>query len=575
MSSDSSWASSRSTRGGSGGSWTRYSAGSFVLSSSPATASLAAIIRYSISLCDSVCSDGSRLSTWPSREKPNSGSTDSTASAPRASRAAASASATRRAAASGVAHGSSARSAPRRSGPRAGSPAARRSGSRSGGTRSPHLRALELHLHRHCQPVLVRAPASTRRSRAPRAASAPPARGRRPNSRAGTPRGRAPFPAARTPTRRRCAPTRGSRRRRAPRPRSRRRSRCAVGGSMVNVGQVAQVAPLAARSRTRRPSAPRARRAGRSAAAARGAPSARRARRGPRPGRPIRRTIRARPPRARRDLHEVADALAAARLVDVDPVPALEERRDREVATVLLEDADASPGDRLQRLPQRLVAARSSGSSDAVMSGVMPAPLRTPPPPRLRPDGVKYSPTVMSSAPPLASRSISWKTPLPYVRLPTTFARLRSCSAPVTISDAEAEPSSTSTTTGIVALDRAALGVVDALGARAALRRDDPAVGDEHRGDLDRLVQQPAAVVAQVEHDPLGPVAQLLVYRLLDVLARAGREAGERDPADLLALVALHPALDDRDVDLGALERELLDALPCGRRSAPCCRPGP
>ena len=83
------------------------------------------------------------------------------------------------------------------------------------------------------------------------------------------------------------------------------------------------------------------------------------------------------------------------------------------------------------------------------MSGVMPAPRRTPPPPRLRPVGVKYSPTVMSSAPPLGSRSISWKTPLPNVRVPTTFARLRSCSAPVTISDAEAEPSSTSTTTGI------------------------------------------------------------------------------------------------------------------------------
>ena len=83
------------------------------------------------------------------------------------------------------------------------------------------------------------------------------------------------------------------------------------------------------------------------------------------------------------------------------------------------------------------------------MSGVMPAPLRTPPPPRLRPDGVKYSPTVMSSAPPLASRSISWKTPLPNVRVPTTFARLRSCSAPVTISDAEADPWSTSTATGM------------------------------------------------------------------------------------------------------------------------------
>ena len=62
---------------------------------------------------------------------------------------------------------------------------------------------------------------------------------------------------------------------------------------------------------------------------------------------------------------------------------------------------------------------------------------------------MKYSPTVMSSAPPLSSRMISWNTPLPYVRVPTILARLRSCSAPATISDAEAEPSSTSTTTGM------------------------------------------------------------------------------------------------------------------------------
>jgi hypothetical protein len=37
-----------------------------------------------------------------------------------------------------------------------------------------------------------------------------------------------------------------------------------------------------------------------------------------------------------RDLHEVADALAAAGLVDVDPVPALEERRDGQEPAVLL-----------------------------------------------------------------------------------------------------------------------------------------------------------------------------------------------------------------------------------------------
>ena len=57
----------------------------------------------------------------------------------------------------------------------------------------------------------------------------------------------------------------------------------AVGGSIVNVGQVAQIAPLRpGRDRLRRVAGPRARPAGRSAAAARDAPSARRARRGPR-----------------------------------------------------------------------------------------------------------------------------------------------------------------------------------------------------------------------------------------------------------------------------------------------------
>src|SRR6185437_14972843 len=82
----------------------------------------------------------------------------------------------------------------------------------------------------------------------------------------------------------------------------------------------------------------------------------------------------------------------------------------------------------------------------ALTSGEMPAPSLTPPPPRLCPLGVKYSPTVKSSAPPLGSGSISWKTPLPYVCVPITLALPRSCRAPVTISAAEAVPRLTSTT---------------------------------------------------------------------------------------------------------------------------------
>src|SRR5262249_12096007 len=92
------------------------------------------------------------------------------------------------------------------------------------------------------------------------------------------------------------------------------------------------------------------------------------------------------------------------------------------------------------------------GLSLAFTSGVTPAPRLTPPPPRLRPLGRKYSPTVMSSAPPLDGGPISWKTPLPNGRVPTTSARWRSCSAPVTISEADALWSLTSTTTGMSVL---------------------------------------------------------------------------------------------------------------------------
>ena len=156
-SSDSSWAIRRSTRGGSGGSWTRKSAGSLRASSSPATASLAAIIRNSISRCDSVCCDGSRLSTWPSCENANSGSEDSTASAPRASRASASACAD-------LARGT------QRRGPGLERALVAREDAvharvveplvgaddRAVERRPPHVRALELELDGHGQPVLVR-----------------------------------------------------------------------------------------------------------------------------------------------------------------------------------------------------------------------------------------------------------------------------------------------------------------------------------------------------------------------------------------------------------------------------------
>jgi hypothetical protein len=110
--SDSSCSSSRSAAAGSGRSWMRYSAGTLRSLSSRATASLAAIIRCSMSWWDSVCTEAADASTWPPRLKANSGSLDSTASAPAASRRSRSARDAARATASGVAHGSSGCSSP-------------------------------------------------------------------------------------------------------------------------------------------------------------------------------------------------------------------------------------------------------------------------------------------------------------------------------------------------------------------------------------------------------------------------------------------------------------------------------
>ena len=149
----------------------------------------------------------------------------------------------------------------------------------------------------------------------------------------------------------------------------------------------------------------------------------------------------------------------------------------------------------------------------------------------------------MSSAPPLESRRTSWKTPLPNVRVPTTSARSRSCSAPVTISDADAELAVDEHDDRDLGVDRVARRLEHALRARAPVGRDDRAVGDEDARDQHRLVQQPAAVVAQVEHDALRALVQQVVDRLAHLAVRAGREAGEPHVRDLRppALVASRP----------------------------------
>src|SRR5439155_22526844 len=66
----------------------------------------------------------------------------------------------------------------------------------------------------------------------------------------------------------------------------------------------------------------------------------------------------------------------------------------------------ASRRSALSRASSRLVTGRSAARTP----GWTPAPRRTPPPPRFRPLGVKYSPTVMSSPPPLGRPATSWKT---------------------------------------------------------------------------------------------------------------------------------------------------------------------
>ena len=101
--------------------------------------------------------------------------------------------------------------------------------------------------------------------------------------------------------------------------------------------------------------------------------------------------------------------------------------------------------------------------------------------------------------------------PLPKLPVPRRIARRWSCSAPDTISDAEADPPLISTD------ERRALQDVVTLGipALAVLRMaraggDDLPLVDEIRGHRDRLVQQAAGIVAQIEHQAAQLAAVLL-----------------------------------------------------------------
>src|SRR3982751_2620134 len=72
--------------------------------------------------------------------------------------------------------------------------------------------------------------------------------------------------------------------------------------------------------------------------------------------------------------------------------------------------------------------------------------------------------------------------PLPKVRVPIRVARLWSCSAPATISEADADPPLIRTTSGL-----------------PLIRSPARAVSHEGAGHRNRLVEQAAGVVAQVD----------------------------------------------------------------------------
>src|SRR6266480_3802013 len=120
--------------------------------------------------------------------------------------------------------------------------------------------------------------------------------------------------------------------------------------------------------------------------------------------------------------------------------------------------------------------------------------------------------------------------PLPNERVPTSVARLWSCSAPATISDAEAEPPLISTMTGLPLVRSPACAA--RRWVSSALR---PRVDDE-------AFQLVAELAAQVADFPLQAFGGLLV------------EGGDADIADIVTFGACaHRA----DADVVAYQRDI------------------
>ena len=152
-----------------------------------------------------------------------------------------------------------------------------------------------------------------------------------------------------------------------------------------------------------------------------------------------------------------------------------------------------------------------------------------------------------------------WTRPLPKVVVPMMVARSWSLSAPVTISEALAEKPLTSTTMGL-SVATGPVAVSSSLGeCRPGGRRDE--AGLEDAGDVHGLREQAAAVVAQVEDEPLGALLGQLVDVLAHVAAGQPAELVELDVADLGALVVDDPLARLGDLDRLAHDLDLLGLL--------------
>ena len=370
----------------------------------------------------------------------------------------------------------------------------------------------------------------------------------------------------------------------------------AVGGSIVKVGSVAQVEPAGERRRPRArpPRAPRAPPAGRSGArsprssisasstsrATSGRPIRRRTRPWPAP-RPVGATSTRSPGRAvpLRGLSTLIRRPRAKNGVAVRKRP-----RFSSTATIGAAVAAVAAAARCFTPPARSAASSASsrlgvsGSSSALTSGVTPAPRLTPPPPRLRPLGRKYSPTVMSSAPPFGSGSISWKTPLPNVRVPTTVARvavleragddLRRRRAAVVDEHDDRD----------VGVDRPAGRLVDVRRAASG-----PCVvtilpsGMKIEETITASLSRPPPLSRRSSTTPVGAVVEQLAHRVADLVVRAGGEAREPHVGDLAPVRAVR--ISDRTTGISTCARSSVSSrvppFASARSAAPRVPAGP